>query len=141
MIRIALILLAVSAIVLSSLYTEEAKKAVSATKLLNKDKASASESQQRFYKWQDARGQWHVSDTAPKEREYETVLIDPTANSISGLKLSEEEQALKPSTSKSSNSSNPPVMANPMQAAELINKAKDVEKIMQERQRQLEQAL
>ena len=33
-----------------------------------------------LYKWRDAKGQLHYSDTPPVDRPYETVRFDPNAN-------------------------------------------------------------
>ena len=35
-----------------------------------------------LYKWQDANGQWHITDKAPKDRPYEKVVVDPGTNVI-----------------------------------------------------------
>lgn len=33
-----------------------------------------------LYKWRDAQGRWQVTDQAPTDRPYETVLVDPNTN-------------------------------------------------------------
>jgi uncharacterized iron-regulated membrane protein len=35
-----------------------------------------------LYKWRDANGQWHVTDVAPADRPYETVVVDPRQNAV-----------------------------------------------------------
>jgi hypothetical protein len=38
-----------------------------------------------LYKWRDASGQWHVTDTPPSDRPYETVVVDPNTNVLPSL--------------------------------------------------------
>ncbi len=140
MIRIALILMAITAIVLTSLYSEEAKKAVAVSKLLNKSSVSSSGTQQSVYKWQDSQGQWHLSDSAPKGIEYETVLVDSAANVIPSVKLPKEASEPKPEL-KPEKPSFVPATVNPMQIPELINQAQDIERLLQARQQEMEKAL
>ena len=35
-----------------------------------------------LYKWKDASGQWHITDTPPSDRPYETVTVDPGTNVV-----------------------------------------------------------
>jgi len=39
-----------------------------------------SEANPPLYKWRDDSGQWHVTDHAPKDREFEKVVVDPGTN-------------------------------------------------------------
>ena len=35
-----------------------------------------------LYKWQDAKGRWHATDTPPADRPYETLKYDPRTNVV-----------------------------------------------------------
>jgi hypothetical protein len=35
-----------------------------------------------LYKWKDAAGQWHISDTPPADRPFEEVHVDPRTNVV-----------------------------------------------------------
>lgn len=144
MVRIALILMAITAIVLGSLYSQEAKKVIAVSKLLNKSSSYSKGTQQNVYKWQDEQGQWHLSDTAPKGIEFETVQVNSAANVIPSVKLPSEgledatELKPKPSPDKPAFV---PATVNPMQIPELIHQAQDVERLLQARKQALDQAL
>lgn len=45
-----------------------------------------------LYKWRDARGQWHVTDVPPSDRQYETVVVDPRTNEVPSLLPKEGEE-------------------------------------------------
>jgi len=40
------------------------------------------ESNPPLYKWRDVAGAWHVTDTPPADRPYETVVVDPKTNVV-----------------------------------------------------------
>ena len=52
---------------------------VRATQAAARAKATADASKP-LYKWQDERGQWHITDQAPKGRPYEKVVVNPDTN-------------------------------------------------------------
>jgi len=41
---------------------------------------AAADASKPLYKWQDERGQWHITDSAPKDRPYEKVVVNPDTN-------------------------------------------------------------
>ena len=144
MVRIALILMAITAIVLGSLYSQEAKKVIAASKLLNKSSAYSKGTQQNVYKWQDEQGQWHLSDTAPKGIEFETVRVNSAANVIPSVKLPNESVEVESQSKPKLSLDKPafvPATVNPMQIPELIHQAQDVERLLQVRKQALDQAL
>src|SRR5690554_6388556 len=136
MVRIALILMAITAIVLGSRDSQEAKKEIAASKLLNKSSAYAKGTQQNVYKWQDEQGQWHLSDTGPHGIEFETVRVNSAANLIPSVQLpyesAEGESQSKPKLSPDKPAF-VPVSVNPLQIAALIHQAQDVERLLQVR--------
>ncbi|MBI1424505.1 MAG: DUF4124 domain-containing protein [Gammaproteobacteria bacterium] len=47
----------------------------------------ASATEQTLYRWRDAHGEWHVSDTPPQGIKYETVRVPTNANVIPAEQL------------------------------------------------------
>jgi hypothetical protein len=43
-------------------------------------KAATADTNKPLYKWQDDGGQWHITDSAPKNRPYEKVVVNPGTN-------------------------------------------------------------
>jgi hypothetical protein len=43
-----------------------------------------------LYKWRDAAGAWHVTDSPPQDRPYETVVVDPETNVVPAFGSGEE---------------------------------------------------
>lgn len=135
MLRIALITLFIAAIAVSLRYTEEIPSIMA---------FNGQNTQQSFYKWQDEQGQWHLSDTAPEGVQAIKVEIDTTANVLPSLQALEPEKSMaKASSVNKEPAPKPslPLTLNPMQVPKLIDQAKDVERLMQERQNNLEKAL
>jgi hypothetical protein len=44
--------------------------------------AASADAKKPLYKWQDENGQWHITDTAPRNRPYEKVVVNPDTNVI-----------------------------------------------------------
>ena len=144
MIRVALILMAITAIVLGSLYSQEVKKVIAVSKLLNKSSSYSKGTQQNVYKWQDEQGQWHLSDTAPKGIEFETVQVNSATNVIPSVQLPNKDLGGASQIKSKPSPDNPtftPATVNPMQVPELIHQAQDVERLLQVRKQALDQAL
>lgn len=141
MLRIALILIAITAIILTSLYTEEVKKIIAFTKQVNKSDKPSKSTQQSFYKWQDEQGQWYISDSAPEGVNALIVQVDTSANVIKSVKLPKEEEVKKKAAVKAEISPFIPMTVNPAQVSDLMNQAKDVERLLQERDNQARKAL
>src|SRR5690554_505670 len=144
MIKVALILMAITAIVLGSLYSQEVKKVIAVSKLLNKSSSYSKGTQQNVYKWQDEQGQWHLSDTAPKGIEFETVRVNSASNVIPSVKLPNESAEGESQSKPKLSPDKPafvPATVNPMQIPELIHQAQDVERLLQVRKQALDQAL
>lgn len=46
-----------------------------------------------LYKWRDDAGQWHITDTPPKGRAFEKVVVDPGVNVIPSILSGDEQRA------------------------------------------------
>ena len=46
-----------------------------------------------LYKWRDDAGQWHITDTPPKGRTFEKVVVDPGVNVIPSILSGDEQRA------------------------------------------------
>lgn len=99
-----------------------------------------------IYRWQDDKGQWHYSDKAPAHVRSESVTLQPV-NTV---------PALKPQTQQSGNTDNSlqsdakatgnvtdltlklPGNLNPADTAALLEQAKETQRLIQERQAQID---
>lgn len=143
MLRIALITMFIAGIVVSSLYTEQIKKVITFSGQTLNSTPSSVGSQQSFYKWQDAQGQWHLSDNAPEGVKATQVHINTAANVIPSIHVADKKNETTTKKPESEPNSVPsvPMTVNPTQVHKLIDQAKDVEKLMQERQGYIDKAL
>jgi hypothetical protein len=101
---------------------------------------------QQFYKWKDAKGQWHYGDKPPTNTPYKTININIQTNIIQHTPIPKQE------TAQASTSVQPappkPAYTPPKddkdaltidRALHIINDAKSVRNQMNERNKQLEQ--
>src|SRR5690554_275806 len=140
MLRIALILMLLGGIITATLYTENLQRVFSFTKKVSTQHQLRKSAEQVYYKWQDDQGHWHMSDTVPEGIEATRVLVDTTANIIPKINVSAAE--IKESSEFTPQPAvGVPMTTNPLQVPELIDRAKDVERQLQERQLNLEKAL
>lgn len=101
------------------------------------------------YRWQDAEGNWQYSDTPPPGLEVQQVMVGTDLNRDLAPEFSPQTKVgdqssggkayfIKDSSNPSPSSNN---VANPTQVTKLINDAKNVQKLMDNRQKQLEDTL
>ena len=90
----------------------------------------------QVYKWRDENGVMQFSNTPPlKESNAEQILLDPNSNIIQAVKVPEKEEPGPVVKKKSSN----PYSVSGMK--KVVDDARDVEKLLQQRQEQQQEAL
>lgn len=103
---------------------------------------STTNTQQTFYKWQDAQGHWHMSDLVPDGVNAQPVQVDTAANILQRVEIPKPSSAEKNSPSAEIASAAPgiPMTVNPADIPKLLEQAKDVQNLMDERVQQLDKA-
>lgn len=101
---------------------------------------STEQTRQTFYKWQDAKGHWHFGDEVPDGVTAVPVSVDTAANIMQSVK------APQPAATKTPKPAEPaaalpglPMTVNPAEIPKLIEDAKNVQNLLDEHNRQLEQ--
>lgn len=91
------------------------------------------------YKWRDAEGVWQMSDSPPAGGAgYDTLWVDPDANLIKGLPREELEQAAKEEPASTPAVNVPlPLTVSPEQVSKLLEDAKNVQRLMDQRSKEL----
>ena len=96
------------------------------------------------YKWLDSEGNWQLSDTPPKNGRYETVIVDPNTNLLQA-DIPAPKIVAPPSTPVKDTSAQPaysPAMAyDPEKVSAIMDSARNVEKILQQRKAQQDKLL
>ncbi|HEA26221.1 MAG TPA: hypothetical protein ENH92_03785 [Ectothiorhodospiraceae bacterium] len=96
------------------------------------------------YKWRDSEGNWQLSDTPPQNGHYETIIVDPNTN-ILQADIPVTKIATPPSTQIKDTSAQPaysPAMAyDPEKVSEIMDSARNVENLLQERKVQQDKLL
>lgn len=102
---------------------------------------STETTRQTFYKWQDASGRWHMGDTVPDGVNAIAVDVDTAANILQGIKTpaAEDKEADPGILAPAQPLPGFPMTVNPADVPKLIEQAKAVDGLMQQRQQQLEQ--
>ena len=107
---------------------------------------STEQTRQTFYKWQDASGNWHFGDEVPEGVTAVAVNIDTAANVVQGLRPPQPESTATqsaPVTTPGPQSTSPlpglPMTVNPADIPKLIDDAKNIQNLVNERARQTEQ--
>lgn len=91
------------------------------------------------YKWQDAEGNWHLGDTPPPNTPYKTITVDPNTNLI---QATTPAPAAQPTTPEPDNKRpalpdySPAMAYDPEKVSEVMDKARNVENLIQQRQEQ-----
>lgn len=98
--------------------------------------------QQRIYKWKDAGGEWHYSDKINPEGSSQEIHINPDVNVLAPVPIRSDEHVNQPaqvSRPAHENRSYPgfPLSVSPGEAARLINDAKGIQGMMDERSKQI----
>jgi len=99
-------------------------------------------SSQTFYKWQDKQGTWHYGDTPPVNgSNFSTVEIDSNTNVIQSIPIEEDsEQPNLTNTPNTQKQKDTPVsdVLSFERALNVLNDAKEVQGLMNDRNAQLE---
>jgi len=104
------------------------------------DILSTNDTRQTFYKWQDAKGTWHFGDTPPKGTTAIEVSVDTAANVLRPV-AAPEAPAADTRTSTGASSIVPlPMTVNPAQIGKLIDDAKNVQHLMDDRVKSVDAA-
>ena len=104
------------------------------------DILSTNDTRQIFYKWQDVKGTWHFGDTPPKGTTAIEVSVDTAANVLRPV-AAPEAPAADTKTSTGASSIVPlPMTVNPAQIGKLIDDAKNVQHLMDDRVKSVDAA-
>jgi len=90
------------------------------------------------YRWQDDQGIWHYSDGANPQGQSEALNINVNANITSMTKAAESDSSAGPATNAEALLDQPHPL---LHAGEVLQEAKNVEKVLQQRYRRQEQLL
>ncbi len=99
---------------------------------------------QQFYKWKDASGQWHYGDTPPAGKRFDTVDVNTQANIIKSTPVEKKSAPAVPLSKPKQPTSTykPPTSTDDAltmdRALNVINDAKAVRGMMENRNKQLE---
>lgn len=102
---------------------------------------SSEETRQTYYKWKDENGRWHMGDEVPEGAEVTAVEIDTAANIIQSIKTpakaaEEKEEVEQPSAVMPGI----PMTVNPKDVGKLIDDAKNIQTLLDERNQRMENA-
>lgn len=96
--------------------------------------------QKTFYKWQDAQGNWHMSDQVPDGVQAQPVQVDTAANILQRVEIRKPPEPEKNSVSAAIAPAAPgiPMTVNPADIPKLLEQAKGVQDLMDARVQQLD---
>lgn len=107
---------------------------------------STEQTRQTFYKWQDNSGQWHFGDEVPEGVKAVAVNIDTAANVLQGVRPPQPADSgaagvnvVPAQPQVTSPLPGLPMTVNPADIPQLIEDAKNVQNLVNERVRQAEQ--
>lgn len=89
-----------------------------------------------YYKWQDAEGNWHMSDQAPDGIEAQRLVADPNANIIQSIAVPQDKTASKKNQDNAQISANPAVYLS--RAKQTMQDAEEAKDLLNQRQQELE---
>jgi len=104
------------------------------------DILSTNDTRQTFYKWQDAKGTWHFGDTPPKGTTAREVSVDTAANVLRPVAAPEAPASDTKASAGASSIVPLPMTVNPTQLSTLIDDAKKVQNLMDDRTKNIEAA-
>ncbi len=96
------------------------------------------------YKWRDSAGNWHLGDTPPQNVAYETIVVNPDVNLLPAITPTTVAEEPPPETVKETTpqSDYSPAMAyDPQKVKEVMDSARNVENLLQQRQERQDKAL
>lgn len=112
----------------------------------NNSRLSSPQTPTPIYRWQDDKGQWHYGDTPPAHIRSESVTLQPL-NTVPALKTPKQQNGntstrlqsdTEPKADTTDLTSALPSSLNPSDAAALLEQAKETQRIIQERQAQID---
>jgi hypothetical protein len=112
---------------------------------LNSAKEDANtNTKQSFYKWQDDNGNWHYSDQPQVGKNTETITVNTNTNLIQGLRA-EKEDVKVVEEKKLEAKEEAPSLSLPMtvpleKVSKMLDDANNMQEIMDNRNKQIEQA-
>ncbi|WP_420588758.1 DUF4124 domain-containing protein [Bacterioplanoides sp.] len=102
------------------------------------DILSTEKTRQQYQKWQDEKGVWHFGDSVPEGVATEVVNVDTAANVIRSIKLAKNEEEEQDGKGKSGGPSLPfPGTVSPDKVGEMMDDAKNVQQLLDDRAAQL----
>jgi len=106
------------------------------------DNPSSGRSSGKYYRWQDANGQWHFSDTAQASHQngskVEQVSMNNQINLMDGVAVPENTSKTNTATESPRRDVSFPTTIDPRDIPKLIQDAKNVQKLADERAAELE---
>lgn len=106
----------------------------------SQDILSTEQTRQTYVKWQDKNGVWHFGDEMPEGIQGEEVKVDTAANVIRSVKPAGQPQEKdNPKTKEQTPSLPVPLTVSPEKVSEMMDDARNVEKLMEQHTQQLEQ--
>jgi hypothetical protein len=105
-----------------------------------RDVISTEQTRQTFYKWQDDNGQWHFGDEPPEGVQAKAVSVDTAANILQPVAMAKKEpEKDKEEELKPEKTTPLPMTVDPEGVKDMMDKAKDVQNLMNDRNEQLKQ--
>ena len=95
---------------------------------------------QRVYKWQDAQGNWQFSDTPPPaatNSPVETITLEQPTNIVPGVEVPKPTSSVKENGAEGTGFPLP-LTVSPGQVQKLVDDAKNIQNLSDERQKQLD---
>lgn len=102
------------------------------------DVLSTNDTRQTFYKWQDANGAWHFGDTPPQGVNAFEVSVDTAANVLRPVAAPETPANDAQANDGASSIIPLPMTVNPTQIGKLMDDAKNVQNLMDDRVKNIE---
>ena len=101
---------------------------------------STASTQKTFYKWQDAQGNWHMSDHVPDGVKAQSVQVDTAANILQRVEIAKPSEPEKKSGVATIEPAAPgmPMTVNPADIPKLLEQAKGVQQLMDQRAQQVD---
>ena len=101
---------------------------------------STDETRQTYYKWQDDNGQWHFGDEPPEGVTLHEVNIDTAANILQPVAVAKKDVEKPESKAAVPQKTLPlPMTVDPESVKDMMDKAENVQNLMNERNQQLKE--
>ncbi|ALU43366.1 DUF4124 domain-containing protein [Pseudoalteromonas rubra] len=103
------------------------------------DAQAAQKQPGKIYKWQDAQGNWHYSDRPNARGQSEEMTLDPSKITIMAAENTDILKQLKVQQDAGRIPKDLPANMSPADIKKLVQDAQNIEKLMQERSKKLEE--